>query len=92
MPYNKVIVCDIRYKKQTKIVNAADYKKTLKEFKYACELVAGEGQQVKPYFDLDPVDEDTFDWDADRLKIKLSIQTLFGDAIDINDIHVTKTI
>ena len=86
MTYNKVIVCDIKNKKNTKAVNPADYKKTIKEFKYPCELVAGDEQQVKPYFDLDPVDDDSFDWEADILDKKLTIQTLFEDTIDITDI------
>lgn len=90
MTYNKVIVCNIKNKKSTSIVNPADYKKTLKEYEYPCELVAGEGQQVKPYFDLDPKDDDTFDWEADILDKKLTIQTLFEDTIDITDIYVVK--
>lgn len=90
MTYNKVIVCDIKNKKNTKAVNPAEYKKTLKEFKYPCELVAGDEQQVKPYFDLDPVDDDSFDWEADILDKKLTIQTLFEDTIDIADIYVVK--
>jgi P4 family phage/plasmid primase-like protien len=90
MTYNKVIVCDIKNKKSTSIVNPADYKKTLKEYEYPCELVGGEEQQVKPYFDLDLVDDDTFDWEADILDKQLTIQTLFEDTIDITDIYVVK--
>ena len=90
MTYNKVIICDIKNKKCTSIVNPADYHKTLKEYEYPCELVAGDGQQVKPYFDADPVDDDTFDWEADILDKQLTIQTLFEDTIDINDIYVVK--
>lgn len=90
MTYNKVIVCNIKNKKNTSIVNPADYKKTLKKYEYPCELVAGEGQQVKPYFDADPVDDDSYDFDADILDKKLTIQTLFEDTIDITDIYVVK--
>jgi hypothetical protein len=90
MTYNKVIICDIKNKKNTSIVNPADYHKTLKEYEYPCELVAGDGQQVKPYFDADPVDDDTFDWEADILDKQLTIQTLFEDTIHINDIRVVK--
>jgi len=90
MTYNKVIVCDIKNKKSTSIVNPTDYRRTLKEYEYPCELVAGDGQQVKPYFDADPVDDDTFNWEADRLNKKVTIKTLFEDTIDINDIHVIK--
>jgi len=91
MNYNKVIVCDIKNKKNTSIVNPADYKKTLKKYKYPCELVGGEEQQVKPYFDLDLVDDDdTFDWEADILEKQLTIQTLFEDTIDITDIYVVR--
>lgn len=90
MTYNKVIVCNIKNKKNTSIVNPADYKKTLKEYEYPCELVADEGQQVKPYFDLDLVDDDSFDWEADILDKQLTIQTLFEDTIDITDIYVSK--
>jgi P4 family phage/plasmid primase-like protien len=90
MTYNKVIVCNIKNKKNTSIVNPADYKKTLEKYEYPCELVAGEEQQVKPYFDLDLVDNDSFDWEADILDKQLTIQTLFEDTIDITDIYVSK--
>jgi P4 family phage/plasmid primase-like protien len=90
MTYNKVIVCDIKNKKSTSIVNPADYMKTLEKYEYPCELVGAEKQQVKPYFDLDLIDDDTFDWEADVLDKKLTIQTLFEDTIDIADIYVGK--
>ena len=90
MAYNKVIICDIKYKNNKSIVEPEEYETTLKKYEYPCELVGGLNQQVKPYFDADPVDDDTFDWEADILDKKLTIQTLFEDTIDINDIHVVK--
>lgn len=90
MAYNKVIVCDIKNKKCTSIVNPVDYMKTLEKYEYPCELVGAEEQQVKPYFDLDLVDDDSFDWEADILDKQLTIQTLFEDTIDITDIYVSK--
>lgn len=90
MTFNKVIVCDIKNKSKTSVVNPSDYKKTLKEYEYPCELVAGEDQQVKPYFDADPVDDDSYDWEADILEKQLTIKNMFDDTIDITDIYVNK--
>lgn len=90
MTYNKVIICDIKNKTKKSIVETEKYETTLKDYEYPCELVGGLNQQVKPYFDADPVDDDSFDWEADILDMKLTIQTLFDDTIELADIYVVK--
>jgi hypothetical protein len=90
MTYDKVISCDIKYKNNKSIVEPEEYESTLKKYECRCELVGGLNQQVRPYYDADPVDDDSFDFDADILDKNLSIQTLFEDTFHINDIHVAK--
>ena len=60
MANNKVIVCDITDKNRKSIVETKEYESTLKKYEFPCDLVAGLNQQVKPYFDADPVDDDSF--------------------------------
>lgn len=93
MGFKQVILADMKTKKhkQNIITDLNKYTETVAKIKYVCELVGAEGQQVKPYFEVDKeVDSDdtSYDYDVDILEKKIIIQNLFNlDSIE--DIYVT---
>ena len=83
MGFKQVILADMKTKKhkQNIITDLNKYNETVAKIKYVCELVGKEGQQVKPYFEVDKeVDSDdtSYDYDVDILEKKIIIQNLFN--------------
>jgi hypothetical protein len=62
MADNKAIICDIKHKNQKSMVETEGYKSTSDKYEYPCGVVAGLNQQVKPYFDAEPVADHSLDW------------------------------
>jgi P4 family phage/plasmid primase-like protien len=93
MGFKQVVLADIKVKnhKQEIITDLTKFKENVEKIKYPCEMVAFDGQQVKPYFEVDKeVDPDDYDYDyeVDILEKKIILQDLFKlDSID--DIYVT---
>lgn len=92
MGFKKVILADIKTKnhKQEIITDLTKINDAMVNIKYPCEMVGWEGQQVKPYFDVDKEvakDDVNYDYDVDILEKKLIIKDLFNlDSVD--DIYV----
>jgi phage/plasmid-associated DNA primase len=88
MGFKQVVLADIKTKnyKQDIITDLSVLKEKVANIEYPCELVAAEGQQVKPYFEVDKMvekDDCEYDYDVDVLEKKLLIQGLFNlDSID----------
>ena len=93
MGFKQVILADMKTKnhKQQIITDLNKYHDEVSKIKYACELVGAEGQQVKPYFEVDKEvasDDTIYDYDVDILEKKIIIQNLFNlDSIE--DIYTT---
>lgn len=88
MIFKQVLLADMKTKnhKQTVVTDLNNYYGEVSKIKYACELVGAEGQQVKPYFEVDKeVDsyDSIYDYDVDILEKKIIIQNLFNlDSIE----------
>ena len=83
MIFKQVLLADMKTKnhKQTVVTDLNNYYGEVSKIKYACELVGAEGQQVKPYFEVDKeVDsyDSIYDYDVDILEKKIIIQNLFN--------------
>ena len=92
MGFNNVVLADIKTKnhKQEIITDLTKINDAMVNIKYPCEMVGGEGQQVKPYFDVDKEvakDDVDYDYDVDILKKKLIIKDLFN-LDNVDDIYV----
>lgn len=92
MGFKKVILADIKTKnhKQEIITDLTKINDAMANIKYPCEMVGWEGQQVKPYFDVDKEvakDDVDYDYDVDILEKKLIIKGLFN-LDNIDDIYV----
>ena len=93
MGFKQVVLADIKTKnhKQEIIADLTKFKATVAKIKYPCEMVALDGQQVKPYFEVDKevdADEYEYDYDVDILEKKIIIQNLFNlDSVE--DIYVS---
>ena len=92
MCFKKVILADIKTKnhKQEIITDLTKINDAMANIKYPCEMVGWEGQQVKPYFDVDKEvakDDVDYDYDVDILEKKLIIKDLFN-LDNVDDIYV----
>jgi len=92
MGFNNVVLADMKTKnyKQEIITDLTKLHEVMVNIKYPCELVGGEGQQVKPYFDIDKEvakDDVDYDYDVDILEKKLIIKDLFN-LDNVDDIYV----
>ncbi len=100
MSFNRAIICEVGDKK-SKIeilkdnLSEESYKNTIDNFIAPCELVGGNEQQTKGYFDVDKKYEDFDDSIDDEMRImdyKLVIQNSFNEKfndvnVDFNDIY-----
>lgn len=92
MGFKKVVLADIKTKnhKQEIITDLTKINEAMVNIKYPCEMVGWEGQQVKPYFDVDKEvakDDVNYDYDVDIFEKKIIIKDLFNlDSVD--DIYV----
>lgn len=92
MGFNNVVLADIKTKnyKQEIITDLTKLNEVVVNIKYPCEMVGWEGQQVKPYFDVDKEvakDNVDYDYDVDILEKKLIIKDLFN-LDNVDDIYV----